>query len=399
MTEIADAESAILARVPRAPAADEPIDRCAGRVLAESVRAERDQPPFDRVTMDGVAIAYRDFDDGRRRFRLAGTQAAGVPPLKRHAEGECFEVMTGAVLPSGCDTVIPVERTERRGGEIEIAAGAEVAARQCIHPQGSDRRAGDIVLQPGTVVGAPEMAVLASAGQARVRVAALPRVAVASTGDELVDVGAIIAPHQIRSSNDRAIEAALAAHGLARITRARLPDDERTLLEEIGSLHAEHDVLILSGGVSMGQFDFVPAVLKRLGVELVFHKIEQRPGRPMWFGITRDAKPVFALPGNPVSTLVCTTRYVLPALRASLGLEPYRSEHAVLDADVAMPARLGLFMPVVVESGPDGVLRAEPRPTNTSGDFITLAGTDGFVELPRGPERYERGMPVRLFRW
>src|SRR5690606_10279461 len=245
-----------------------------------------------------------------------------------------------------------------------------------------------VVLRRGMVVGGPEMAVLASAGRADVAVAALPSVAVVSTGDELVDVDEPIALHQIRSCNDRAIETALARHQLGTVTRARLPDDERVLLDEIGRLHREHDVLILSGGVSMGQFDFVPAVLERLGVEVVFHKIEQRPGRPMWFGITRDSKPVFALPGNPVSTLVCTTRYVLPALRTSLGLAPYRIEHAVLAADVRMPAHLGLFMPVVLESRADGVLAAEPRPTNTSGDFITLAGTDGFVELPRGREAY-----------
>src|SRR5690606_5121543 len=124
------------------------------------------------------------------------------------------------------------------------------------------------------------------------------------------------------------------------------------------------DVLIMSGGVSMGQFDFVPSVLERLGVEPVFHKIEQRPGRPMWFGVTRDGKPVFALPGNPVSTLVCTTRYVLPALRAMQGIPPYRDERAVLAANVTMPARLGYFMPVVLESRADGALVGEPRPTN-----------------------------------
>ncbi|MGB7215304.1 MAG: molybdopterin molybdotransferase MoeA [Gammaproteobacteria bacterium] len=399
MTEIADAERLILARIPQAPVVREPLVRTSGRVLAEDVHAERDQPPFDRVTMDGIAIAYCDFASGIRRFKVRGTQAAGAPALDRQAPGECIEVMTGAMLPRGCDTVIPVERIQRRGDEAEVSESAEVAERQFVHPQGSDRRAGSVVLRRGTVIGGPEMAVLASAGKAEVAVAALPRVAVISTGDELVDVDEPIAPHQIRSCNDRAIETALTRHRLGTVTRARLPDDERVLLDEIGRLHEEHDMLILSGGVSMGQFDFVPAVLERLAVELVFHKIEQRPGRPMWFGIAREGKPVFALPGNPVSALVCTTRYVLPALRKSLGLAPYRVEHAVLTADVRMPARLGLFMPVVLESRPDGVLAAEPRPTNTSGDFITLAGTDGFVELPRGPEVYERGTAVRLFRW
>lgn len=399
MTEIYDAERLILSRMPAAPSVLEPIEQCVGRVLAEDVHAERDQPPFDRVTMDGIAIAYDDFASGVRRFTYAGTQAAGEPPLKRRAAGECIEVMTGAMLPQGCDTVIPVERIERRGTEIEVSDSAEVEKRQFVHPQGSDQAEGSVVLTRGLIVGGPEMAVLASAGRARVAVTAMPRVAVVSTGDELVDVDEPLAPHQIRSSNDRAIEAALTRHRLGQVTRARLPDDEAVLLEEIARLHAEHDVLILSGGVSMGQFDFVPAVLERLGVELVFHKIEQRPGRPMWFGVTRETKPVFALPGNPVSTLVCTARYVLPALRQSLGLKPYPKEHAVLTRDVTMPSRLGLFMPVMLESREDGVLLAEPRPTNTSGDFITLAGTDGFVELPRGPERYERGRSVRLFRW
>ena len=399
MTEVAQAERLILERMPRAASRREPLERCVGRVLAQEVFAERDQPPFDRVTMDGIAIAHRDWSSGMRRFTVGGTQAAGAPRLERPGPGQCIEVMTGAMLPAGCDTVIPVERLQRTGAEVEIDASPEVNERQFVHAQGSDRRNGTRLLEPGMRIGAAEMAVLASAGCAEVAVSAVPRVAVISTGDELVDVGEPLAPHQIRSSNDRALAAALQGHGLAEVSRARLPDDERTLLDEIQRLHGEHDALILSGGVSMGQFDFVPAVLERLGVELVFHKVEQRPGRPMWFGVTRDAKPVFALPGNPVSTLVCAARYVLPAFRASIGLEPFPMEHAVLTAPVQLPARLTYFMPVVLESAPDGVLRATPRPTNTSGDFITLAGTDGFVELPHGPPAYPAGAAARLFRW
>ncbi len=399
MTEVAEAETLILARMPKMPGVREPLARCVGRVLAEDVTAERDQPPFDRVTMDGIAILHADFAGGIRRFAIVGTQAAGAPPLERRRPGECVEVMTGAMLPEGCDTIVPVERLERHGTEAEIAAGTDVAEGQFVHRRGSDRRAGSVVLVRGTPIGGPEMAVLASAGRGEVTVAALPRIAVVSTGDELVDVDEPVAPHQIRSCNDRAIEAAIIRHVLGTVTRAKLPDDERILLDALARLHAEHDVLILSGGVSMGQFDYVPAVLERLGVELVFHKIEQRPGRPMWFGMSRDGKPVFALPGNPVSTLVCTTRYVLPALRASLGLAPHRPEHAVLADEVSMPARLAYFVPVVLASRDDGVLLAEPRPTNTSGDFITLAGTDGFVELPRGPASYPPGTAVKLFRW
>jgi molybdopterin molybdotransferase len=399
MTDTQDAEASILNRMPRARARQAPLDAAVGRVLAEAAFAERDQPPFDRVTMDGIAIAFQDWTAGTRRFIVAGTQAAGAAPLTIAHRGQCVEVMTGAMLPSGADTVIPVERIRRLNGAAEVDADAAVGEHQFVHPQGSDCERGAELLRPGTRIGPAEMAVLASAGYARVMVAEPPRVAVISTGDELVDVADPVEPFQIRSSNEHAIEASLVAQGLATVTRVRLADDERLMLEEIGRLHAQHDALILSGGVSMGQFDYVPGVLDRLGVELVFHKIRQRPGRPMGFGMTAQGKPVFALPGNPVSALVCLTRYVVPALRRSLGLEAVLNERAVLTEDVELGSDLTYFMPVRLEATERGVLTAEPRRTNTSGDFITLVGTDGFVELPRGRARYAKGEAVRLFRW
>ncbi|HEY8520062.1 MAG TPA: molybdopterin molybdotransferase MoeA [Gammaproteobacteria bacterium] len=400
MTEVAEAERLIRERMPRFPATHEPLAACVDRVLAADVLADRDHPPFDRVTMDGIAVAYVDWSAGVREFAVAGTQAAGVPPLALGGPGRCVEVMTGAVLPPGADTVIPVERVERVGGSARVAAGYEPAQGQFIHRRGSDRPAGSRLLAAGQRIGPPEVAVLAGAGCHRVPVTALPRVAVVSTGDELVDVDApAIAPHQIRSSNDWAIAAALARHRLGTTTRARLPDDVGALLREIGRLHDEHDVLILSGGVSMGQFDFVPRVLEHLGADLVFHRIEQRPGRPMWFGTSRDGKPIFALPGNPVSTLVCTTRYVLPALRAALGATEEPEELATLAEPVELGADLTYFMPVALRASGGGATLVEPRPTNTSGDFVSLAGTIGFVELPRTRRRYEAGDVVRVFRW
>ncbi len=400
MTEVTEAESLILERMPAAAPVRERLEAAFGRVLAEPVRAERDQPPFDRVTMDGIAIAYGDWAAGVRRFEVVGTQAAGAPPVPVAGPGRCVEVMTGAMLPAGTDTVVPVERLRREDGAAAVQAEAPVEPRQFVHARGSDRSAGSELLRPGARLGPAEMAVLAAAGAADVLVSAPPRVAVVSTGDELVDVGEPLEPYQIRSSNDRAIETSLLLHRLASVTRVHLADDEAILLDAIGRLHAQHDVLILSGGVSMGQFDFVPAVLERLGVELVFHKIQQRPGRPMWFGVTERGKPVFALPGNPVSALVCLTRYVLPALRASLGLEAAAPEHAALAAEVELAADLTYFTPVQLRSSAeDGVLQAVPRPTNTSGDFVSLAGTDGIVELPRRRRRYAAGDVVRLFRW
>jgi molybdopterin molybdotransferase len=399
VTEVAEAESLILAHMPRFAAREEPLAACVDRVLAEDVASERDQPPFDRVTMDGIAVAFREWQEGRRRFTVVGTQAAGAPPLSVSAPDQCVEVMTGTVLPTGTDTVIPVERIARTGAAADVAADAVVKANQFVHRRASDRDAGSLVLRAGTRLGPPEIAVLAGAGRATARVTELPRVAVISTGDELVEAGKPIAEHQIRSTNDRAIEASLTRHRLGVVTRARLRDDADALAVAIDRLDTDLDALVLSGGVSMGQFDFVPSVLEELGAKLVLHRIEQRPGRPMWFGVSARGKPIFALPGNPVSTLVCATRYLLPALRAATGLAPALPERVELTAPVDGSPTLTYFVPVMLSSSDRGTLLAQPHPTNTSGDFVALAGTDGFVELAAKRGTYPAGTVARLFRW
>jgi molybdopterin molybdotransferase len=399
MIEVAQAEALILAQMPRFPARNETLAACVGRVLAEDIQAERDQPPFDRVTMDGIAIAFRDWAAGIRSFEVLGTQAAGAAPLAVTAPSQCVEVMTGTGLPRGADTIVPIERVQRSGSTAAITADATVEAEQFVHRRASDRASGSLVLRAGTRLGPPEIAVLAGAGRGHALVTDLPRVAAISTGDELVDADKPIAPHQIRSTNDRAIEASITQHRLGQVTRARLRDDANALAVAIDRLDAELDVLVLSGGVSMGQFDFVPSVLTELGAKLVFHKVAQRPGRPMWFGVSARGKPIFALPGNPVSTLVCATRYLLPALRQASGAAPVAVELAELTAPVEASPTLTLFIPVKLSSSPRATREAAPHPTNTSGDFVTLADTDGFVELApkRGP--HPAGTVARLFRW
>jgi molybdopterin molybdotransferase len=399
MTEVADAERSILNQMPRLPPRHEALAACVGRVLAEDIDAERDQPPFDRVTMDGIAIYYRDWAGGTRVFECVGTQAAGAAPLAVTAPAQCVEVMTGTALPLGTDTVVPVERVQRHGTTAAVTADATVKAEQFVHRRGSDRTGGSRVLHAGTLLNPPEIAVLAGAGRATALVAGLPHVAVISTGDELVDAGKPVAAHQIRSTNDRAIEASLTQHRLGQVTRARLRDDANALAIAIDRLDTELDVLVLSGGVSMGQFDFVPSVLAELGAKLVLHKVEQRPGRPMWFGVSARGKPIFAFPGNPVSTIVCATRYLLPALRHAAGLTEPPHELVELTAPVEASPTLTLFVPVTLSSSDRATLLAEPRPTNTSGDFVALAGTNGFVELAAKRGSYAAGTVARLFRW
>ncbi len=400
MTTVAEAWALISERVPARPVETVAIDDAVDRVLAEPVRAERDQPPFDRVTMDGIAVSSAAWDEGRRSFSIAAVQAAGQAATTCPSGAACIRVMTGAVRPVGTDAVIPVERIRIEGDVAHVDDEATVEPGRFIHARGSDRRQADVVLEPGERIGPAEIAVLASAGRARVATTRPAAVAVISTGDELVAVDAPeIAPHQIRSSNDLAVAASLRRAHLADCSRTTLPDDPDVILESMDALHAENDILILSGGVSMGEFDFVPAVLEQLRAEVVFHRIEQKPGKPMWFGLSGEGKPIFALPGNPVSTLLCMTRYVVPALRLASGLRPAPPEYARLGAEVTGPKHLTYFVPVLLGWSDDGVELAEPRPTNTSGDFSSLAATDGFIELGSGVGNHPAGTIGRIFRW
>ncbi len=375
------------------------LETAGGRVLRQTIHAERDQPPFDRATMDGIAVAGSSFDAGQREFRIAGIQAAGQAQQSLPDAGHCYEIMTGAVLPIGTDTVIPVEQIHIDQDLATLASEYVAAPGQFVHRRASDHAKQDLLLNPGIRINGPDMAILTAAGEPEVQVAADPAIAVIATGDELVDVGESISDHQIRSSNDRAIETALLSRGYRHITRSTLPDDPDALLEQIHRLHMQHEVLILSGGVSMGKYDYVPAILSELGVELIFHKILQRPGLPMWFGVSNDDKPVFALPGNPVSTLVCLIRYVLPALDYASGQAPENPEFVPLSGATEFAPDLCWFLPIKLNNHAGNGWKAQPRPTNTSGDFIGLRGTDGFVELPRGQASFPAGYKARLFRW
>jgi molybdopterin molybdotransferase len=370
-----------------------------GAVLRENVYAERDQPPFDRVAMDGIAIDSSASRNGRRSFRVQGMQAAGDPPLRLTAGDACIEVMTGAVLPQGCDAVIPVEQIERCEDQVSLKTGTEIAGGQNVHRRGTDSRQGELLLKVGTSLRAPEMAIVASAGMARVRVSSQPTVIVISTGNELVEPGEPILFHQVRRSNVYGVAASLRQHGFMRVADDHVPDDMEALRKQL-TLHLHtHDVLILSGGVSMGRYDLVPKVLEELGVRLVFHRIAQRPGKPMWFGVAESGQAVFALPGNPVSTLVCLARYVLPALYLAMGQSAPAVERIAIAEAVEFKASMAFFLPVGVHYDDWGRPWASPRPTHGSGDFTSLAGTDGFVELPPGPNVWPKGFVTRLFRW
>ena len=394
----AEATATIAAELVPLAAEPCPVGLAAGRVLREDIAAERDQPPFDRVAMDGIAIALDAWNGGRRTFRIAGTVAAGQKPAPLPAGDACLEVMTGAVLPAGADAVIPVELLSVADGRATVADDAAPTRYANVHRRASDALAGSRALAAGAVLRGPELAIVASAGRPTVQVSREPRIAVISTGDELVGPDAVPAPWQIRRSNAYGIAATLVLHGYRRLADDHVPDDPATIRARIAAQLASHDVLVLSGGVSAGRFDHVPAALEALGVRRVFHKVAQRPGRPLWFGVGPSGQPVFALPGNPVSTLVCLIRYVLPALLRLCGAPPAPVVQAPLAAAYESRHALAAFVPVDRGTVPDRPAAVALHPTHGSGDYTALAGTAGFVELAAG-RHFEPGDPVPIYTW
>jgi molybdopterin molybdotransferase len=393
------AEAAIAARLTLAPAEARPLEQCLGQTLREDVYAERDNPPFDRVCMDGIAIDSRAHGRGVRRYRIEAIQPAGAPALTLSRPEHAIEVMTGAVMPRGTDCVIPLEEYDLADGIVSLKADASGTAYRNVQRRGSDSQPGVAMLKSGTRLGAAEIAVIASAGLANVRVSRQPPCIVISTGDELIEPGEPIAEHQVRRSNAYAIVAGLHAHGLQRVADDHLADNEELLRQRLAQHLTEQDVVILSGGVSKGKFDLVPKALKSLQVQEVFHQVAQRPGMPLWFGVGTRGQLVFGLPGNPVSSLLCLRRYVIPAIDAAMGAPRSPPEPIALASAVKFGRGMTYFLPVSVQHDARGRISALPRPPNGSGDFLALAGTDGFIELPPSKEPFPEGFVADLYRW
>lgn len=398
MLTTAEALNAVLSATPTYNTESVAADDSTARVLRQTIHAERDQPPFDRVMMDGVAFAWSDYNDGQRLFPIQGMQAAGDVAETLHS-GHCIEIMTGASLPAGADCIVPVERITVQEGAAAIEADYAVAENRFVHPRGSDYTKGAHLLVPGKRISPLDIAVLASCGATTIEVSKDPVIRVISTGNELVRAGEKIEPHQIRMSNGPAIAALLSSHGYHRSQHDHLEDDKAKLATRLREHLQQADVLVLSGGVSMGQADYVPEVLDSLGVNVVFHKVSQRPGKPLWFGKGPDDQLVFALPGNPVSALVCCRQYVIPALAKASQATEVPPEFAALASNVSFKPSLTCFQPVKLLSSAAGQALAMPVKTNTSGDFAALSTTDGYIEMDKAQTDFATGTPVRLYRW
>ncbi len=370
------------------------IAQASMRILAEEIRADRDLPPFNRSTMDGIAVSFAAYTAGIRRFRIAGTQAAGDQPLETDQPDQCIEIMTGAALPASADTVIPYEDVQIRDGLAGIMGNVE--GGQNIHPQGQDRKEGETLVSAYQPVTPFVLAVAASVGKSRLLVRKLPRAVIISTGNELVEVAQTPTPYQIRRSNNYMIQAALQPYGM-QPDMLHLPDDLQQVRERLAECLADYDVILLSGGVSMGKFDYLPKAFDQLGITQLIYKVQQRPGKPLWFGSHPSGPLVFAFPGNPVASFLCLLRYFVPWLQASLGAEASALLFATLTQDFLFPPALQYFLQVKLTIDPQGSLAAAPQAGNGSGDFSNLLSTNAFMELPLDRSRFKKGELYRVW--
>jgi molybdopterin molybdotransferase len=398
--EFAEALGVVLAEAGRV-AAPAVVERAAllgavGRVLAEAVRAERDQPPFDRATRDGYAIRAADTGSALRVVgQVRAGEAWGGAPVNA---GEAVEIMTGAPLPQGANCVVMVEHTAVEKNILWVEAGRSLKPGENVVAQGAEARTGAGLLPVGRVIAAAEVAVAASCGHAELPVFARPKVAIVATGDELVELGTshAIGDSQIYNSNSYALAALVQGDGgePKRLSVAR--DTAESLRERLAEAKG-CDLLLLSGGVSMGKYDLVEQVLTEAGAEFFFTGALIQPGKPIVFGRLADGTHFFGLPGNPVSTQVCFHLFVAPLLRAMAGrsvVAPIFSE-ARLEDDVRGGAKVTRFLPAEMTSAWDGVT-VKVVGWQGSGDVSANARGNCYCVLPAGVEGFAKGEAVRV---
>ncbi len=354
-----------------------------GRVLAEEIRSLRDIPGFDNSAMDGYAVRAADIgaasESNPVRLKVLETVGAGVMPSVRVEAGQAVRTMTGAPIADGADAIVPVERTRGREAEVEILASADKGA--FVRPRGEDLQRGELVILPGKALTPSDLGMLASLNRSMVDVYRRPRVAIVATGDELVDVDTVPIAAQVINSNAYALAAAIRETGgepiMLKVARDR-PEEVRARLAEALAF----DVVLTTGGVSVGQFDHVKVVLDELGLRQLFHGVAQKPGRPLKFG-TIGGRPIFGLPGNPVSTMVCFYLYVRPALRrmtsrSDLGLPRITVRCA---SDIPVANNLTEFVRVTLTRR-DGEVYAAPTGNQSSGVLSSLSRAHGLLIGP-----------------
>lgn len=373
---VTEAEAIIRRHLTSAATEIIPLAKAQGRYLRQDIIADRPLPPFDRVMMDGIAINHASLASGNTRFLITGTQAAGAHALTLQDPCNCIEVMTGCVLPHGCDCVIPIEQCDRSDDTVTLHQEANPQIDQHIHSAGSDTTAGEILLKSGMQIGAPELSIAASVGATALQVSALPRILIITTGDEVVAPDDTPLPHQIRRSHAIVLQALITTMHLGIVENQHVRDDPEALAPIIAKALNTYDILIMTGGISRGKFDYVAPVLTELLGKPHFHGIAQRPGKPMAFWKSPDSPLVFGLPGNPVSVMACAIRYLAPALEEILSGVAPASHTLQATGTFHCPVHFTGLVPCQLKNG-----RIHLQAPSNSGNFLALAGTDGIAQL------------------
>jgi molybdopterin molybdotransferase len=375
-------------RAARGPARGEtiPLGDALGRVLAQPIISDRDYPPFNRSARDGFAARSADLAAPGAALEIVGEIRAGASFAGSIGAGQCAEIMTGAAVPEGADAVVMIEHTQVAGARMRSDRVA--APGQNIAPRGCEARAGELLLASGMRMGVAEIGVAAQVGAARVEVAARPRVAILSTGDEVVGVADAVGPFEIRNSNAFSVAALVGLAGGAAVALGNAADNADVLHGYIEKALGSADVLVMSGGVSAGKYDLVEPVLKAMGAEFFFDAVAIRPGRPAVFGRCRGVW-IFGLPGNPASTMVTFELFARPAIELLQGAEPMALPlmAAQLTAAVRQKSALTQFLPARLEWNAEGVPQVTELPWKSSGDIVALARANGFLVVR--PERLE----------
>lgn len=376
-----------------------PLEKSFGRVLAQDIAADRHYPPFDRSMMDGYAIVSESFS-AQKKYPVQATVFAGdIPPLARdlsRGQGEAIKIMTGAAVPRPFNAVIRREDANVAEGKVEFAA-TDVKPWHNISRQGEDLKRGEKISLSGQLIDNATVSLLASLGVVRPLVARLPRVAIISTGNEIIPPGKKPNAAQIRNSNVFALQCQLAQCGISQVQQVHVADDQKKLRAAVTKF-SKMDILLLTGGVSAGDTDYVPEALEGLKFKKIFHKVQMKPGKPLWFG-RRGKTAVFAIPGNPFSAQVTFRIFVEPYLRQSLGMS--------LSPPIALPLAerrhkkdsLEHFFPVKVETGLNSASTLAQLPFNSSGDVRAALFSDGIAAHLAGQAELTAGSVVNFYPW
>lgn len=402
MLSVAEALAAVLSHAHPLAAHPVPLLDSLGSILAEDVTSDVDSPPHDKSIVDGYAVLLDDFHEHAAELQVVAQIVAGDPPPGPLTRGTTVRIMTGAVIPSNAEAIVMVERSALLAEDAALPrvrlVDKRLTAGQNITRRAAAMRRGALVLSAGARIRPSEVALLAEVGCAEPRIVRAPQVAVVSTGNELVSCEQTPGPGKIRNSNEPMLRACVAELGLPAVGLGVARDERDELAAKIRQ-GLEHDVLILSGGVSAGVLDLVPGVLQELGVREVFHKVQLKPGKPLWFGVQsrlgQSDRLVFGLPGNPVSSYVCFRLFVVPALRRLAGWpspEPV-VRRAVLQKPYAHRGDRPTYYPAKVMEGAEGTT-IQTVEWHGSGDLHALGKTDALAMFPAGDRVYAQGETI-----